>query len=120
MAVYNFRIKCETCGFVNKYAEETAPPNTCPNNPAHTIYPEQTAAVKGKSRQNILNEILAAAEPTVQLPRMLNALDKYPSFIAALDGYNYPLARTRLDLAVANTDITQDDYDLADSKIPSS
>jgi len=74
--------------------------------------------IKDKTRNTIMTEILMTSEQTTQLPRMLSALDKYPSFAVFLDNFNYPMARMRMQLALANGDITQADYDLIDVVIP--
>lgn len=71
-----------------------------------------------KTRVELLAEIMTDAEPTTQLPRLLNALDLYPSFAIALDNFNYLLARSRMGLALTNGDIIQDDYDLIDGILP--
>ena len=71
-----------------------------------------------KDRKDILNEVMSTAEPTTQLPRLLDALDKHASFIAALDNYNYILASSRLVNAVNNGDITADDKTFIESKFP--
>jgi hypothetical protein len=118
MSTLRFRLLCETCGYVFKYSDEDVVPVECPNDAGHVVQIDKTAIVAGKGRIQILNEIMAACEPAEQLPRMLDALDKYPSFIAALDNFNYPLARSRLNKALNAADILQADYDLCDGKIP--
>jgi hypothetical protein len=71
-----------------------------------------------KSRVQITTEILHACEPTVQLPRCMAALDKNATFIAALDNDNWALARSRLMVALAGGEITQEDYDMIDAIMP--
>ena len=75
--------------------------------------------VINKSRELIYSEILSSAESITQLPRILDALDKYHSITVALDNGDYSLARIRATKARVASDITQADYDLFDSKIPS-
>ena len=74
--------------------------------------------ISQKDRNTIMTEILYAAEPTAQLPRLLAALDSYPSFAIFLDNFNYPYARMRMQYAMSLGAITQDDYDLIDSVVP--
>lgn len=71
-----------------------------------------------KSREKILGEIMVAAEPTVQFPRMMNCLNIYPTFALVLDNNNYGLARQIMLQAVTAEHITQDDYDLIDGILP--
>lgn len=69
-------------------------------------------------RKVILRNIMLTAEQTEQLPRLLDALDNYPSFLAALDNANWDLARSRVDKAKTEGKITQDDYNLVNLNIP--
>ena len=66
------------------------------------------------SRVTVMKEILSLLEPETQLPRMLDAVDKYHSFTVALDGGNIPMARARMQKALTNGDIEQSDYDIVD------
>jgi hypothetical protein len=71
-----------------------------------------------KTCTEILHDAFSLMEPVIQMPRILNALDKWASFAFALTNDNYSVARGRLALALAAEDITQDDYNLIDSVIP--
>ena len=51
-------------------------------------------APKTKRREKIMGEVLSAAEPVTQLPRLLNALRKYPEIVTMLDNDNYSLSST--------------------------
>jgi hypothetical protein len=76
-----------------------------------------------KDRETIMAEILTAAQlsgdPT-QLPRLLDALDNYTSIPVSLDNCNYPLARSRVDKALADGAITEADRTLVNACIPES
>lgn len=77
------------------------------------------AAAPGPTdRIGILALIMSTAESETQFPRMLAAIDKYPSFTMMLDANNYALARQRMAEALSTEDIIQADYDLIDSIIP--
>ena len=69
------------------------------------------------SRVTILSDIFKAADQEQQA-RLLDALDKYSSYLVALDIEDWAMGRTRIQLALTNEDITQDDYNLIDSKMP--
>lgn len=74
-----------------------------------------------KETSQIMDEIFWQAYAEGGLPRVVtlcNGLDHVPSLLAALGNLNYPLARQRVDYALSEGWITQDDYDLAISKIP--
>ena len=70
------------------------------------------------TREYIMTEILTSVTSTEQLLRLLDALDKYPSFSIILDSKNYPLADTRMQLALAYDDITTDDYAMISAMLP--
>lgn len=76
--------------------------------------------LNNKSRETILGEIFDNAEPTVQQPRLVGALNIMATMIAALDNMNYPLARGMALQALGGGLILQEDYDLVISKIPDS
>ena len=80
--------------------------------------PTQNPIVGLITRINILGQVIAAAEPATQLPRILDAVDGYCSFVLALDHSNYTLARSRLATARQRNVINQADYDLIISFIP--
>ena len=69
-------------------------------------------------RIQILHEIMLDAEAAGDFQQILEALDKRPSFIAALDAYNYDLARSIVDMALAAGDITQVQKDRILTRIP--
>jgi hypothetical protein len=72
-----------------------------------------------KNRKMVLSEIFEAVkDDPAQLGRILNSLDTKPSFAFALDGNNYVLARMIMQAALAESLVTQADYDLIDSIIP--
>jgi hypothetical protein len=74
-----------------------------------------------KDRNKIMDEIFWTALAMGGQPRVWNlvlGLNKVPALIVALDNGNYPLARSLVDYALAQAWITQDDHDLALSKIP--
>jgi len=50
--------------------------------------------------------------------KLMNVIDKYPSFLTALDTENWILARAKMAQAKEAGDITEDEYNLLDSKIP--
>lgn len=81
-----------------------------------TIAPSGTISRKFKT--DIITEIIDSAEEEVQLPRILNAFDKYPTIIQALDICDYTLTMDRVQKALDASDIIQDDYNLIDSKVP--
>ena len=79
-----------------------------------------------KPRQQIMSEIFWAADKTtpdaqgkVQIIRLMDAVDVLSSFLVCLDNYNYVYALMRMQIPLASGTITQDDYDLVASCIPS-
>lgn len=85
-----------------------------------TLVSEITAIKENKDRSQIMAEILGGATSQEQLVRLLDAMDSYgTSFIACLDNLNYSLAMTRVQRALDAAAITQADYDLIDSIVPS-
>jgi len=74
-----------------------------------------------KSREAIMSEILTLATPDpAQVMRLLDALDGYPSMAIALDNWNYPLARMRVEKVYTDGAITIEDRDLVLGTIPES
>ena len=73
---------------------------------------------KAQGRKEIIDNIINSVTSDEQLHRLIAALDKYPTFGYALDDHRYNLAKSRADEALANNDITQDDYDMVISHIP--
>ena len=71
------------------------------------------------NRIDIIADIFDSVSSDVQLSRIMDAMDKYTTFMLALDAKNWVVARLRLAKALAASDITQVDYDLIDGKIPS-
>lgn len=72
-----------------------------------------------KDRVDIIADIYSSISgDEVQTSRILDAMDKYPTFALALDARDYTVARLRLQKALDSGDIIQDDYDLINSKIP--
>jgi len=71
-----------------------------------------------KDRSTIMNEVLSSAETAIQLPRLLDALDKYPSVAIALDNFNYTLASARIQKALTAIDIEAVDKTLIECKFP--
>lgn len=71
-----------------------------------------------KDRITILNEIMSNVSSQEQLIRLMDALDTSATLIAALDNYNYPLARMRVDKLVTDEKITEDDRTLIFQYIP--
>lgn len=99
-------------------ASSEAVPSVCPNNEAHEIDSDKTVLVSRTEMINwcdIIDQIIIQCEPETQLPRVLAALDKYPTVIFLTSVCDAVRAMQRLDTALSNGDITQDDYDLIDS-----
>lgn len=74
-----------------------------------------------KSRNQIMDEIFWDAVSFGGMARvqaLILGLNKLPSLIVALDNGNYPLSYWLLGYALSQGWITQDDHDLAISKIP--
>jgi len=71
-----------------------------------------------RDRVDIMREIFYGATSQEQAERLIGAIDAMPSFIAMLDQRNWALARARASAGIAAEIITQDDYDLIDSKMP--
>jgi hypothetical protein len=71
-----------------------------------------------KEKRSILTEMLVNASDKDQANRFLDAMDNNPSFLAALELYDYKTALDRLDKAVKATAITQADYDKIATMIP--
>ena len=70
------------------------------------------------NRTKILNDILTNVSSQEQLNRLMDALDSSATLIAALDNFNYLLARSRVDKLVADEKITEDDRTLIFMYIP--
>lgn len=74
-----------------------------------------------KDRNKIMDEIFWTALSQGGQPRvwaLVLGLNKVPALIVALDNGNYPLARSLVDYALLQSWITQDDHDLALTRIP--
>ena len=65
--------------------------------------------------KSIFSEI-ESDQPTVI--KMMSVLNKYPAFITCLDTDNWALARIQMNDALTAGDITQDEYDLINGRIP--
>lgn len=79
---------------------------------------DQGSAIVIKSRVQILNEVLADAEQSVQKPRIIAALNKYPFFLHTLDAKEYTLATDQLAVAQGTGNLQAADVTLIQSKIP--
>ncbi len=117
-----FTLSCMDCGMIFEDAQSAN--DHCTANKTHRIVEVQVhdaywVADKSKERRAIMAEVLSAAEPAEQLPRLLRAINTHSSVIIALDNLNYGLAIMCLQMALADGALTQDDYDLIASKIPS-
>jgi hypothetical protein len=112
-----YRLWCNTCA-ADRFVYKSTTPTHCPDGAEHVINEESIAIVESKTREHIYAEVLTSAEPVVQLPRMLAAVDKYGSITVALDNYNYLLAYSRMLAALEAEDVTQADVDLMVSKFP--
>lgn len=73
--------------------------------------------VKEKS-DTIISKIFKAAEPITQLPRLLDMFDISLTFSRALDAFNYPVAKLRIEKLLAEGKILQEDRDLVIGFIP--
>lgn len=71
-----------------------------------------------KERKVILHDILSNVSSQEQLGRLMAALDVSATLIAALDNYNYSLARARVDALVTSEALTDADRTLAFTYIP--
>jgi len=80
---------------------------------------EMTPVKHELDRVSILGQILSNAVDQAQVDRLLDGLNSYPAFAFCLDNFNYPLAMTQVQKALDDEIITQDDYDLINSYIPS-
>ena len=67
----------------------------------------------------IIKSIFAEIESDQALViKLMKVIDKYPSFLTALDTENWPLARLKLNEAQLAEDITEDEVLLISVKIP--
>jgi len=67
----------------------------------------------------IIKSIFAEIESDQALViKLMKVIDKYPSFLTALDTENWPLARLKLNEAQLAEDITEDEVLLISAKIP--
>ena len=73
-----------------------------------------------KNARVLLGDLFEACADQAQQMRLLAALDKRPSFDRAIQSQNFPLAHNIKSQSFADGDITQDDVDLIDQKIPAS
>lgn len=71
-----------------------------------------------KKRQTIINEIYYNCSSDEQRNRLMNAINKYTVFYVALKDYSYNFARQIMQQALANNDITEEDYELVNSILP--
>ena len=72
-----------------------------------------------KSKMDIINEVFVEIQGNQeQLARFIAAMNKYPLFALSLEDKGYDMARSQLLVALNAADITQADYDLVYSKIP--
>lgn len=70
-------------------------------------------------RIGICTEIFrAVSNDPSKVSMVMDALDAMPSFIVALDAFNYSLAKVRLLKALNDSLLTQEVYDIVLSKIP--
>ncbi len=116
-----FVLSCADCGMVfnsNRDANEHLVANHTHRIVEVQVHRDYFEESKSKERKEIMAEVLMAAEPATQLPRLLRSINTHSSVIVALDNLNYPLATICLQMALADGAITQDDYDLIFSKIP--
>ena len=60
---------------------------------------------------NILGAILAGAEQTIQLPDLINVLDKHSTLYACLDAKNYDLFISLLTKIKDNNEMSPTNYD---------
>jgi hypothetical protein len=66
----------------------------------------------------IMRNIMMAAEPEIQFPRLMAVLDNHAAFMLALDAQNYLLAKSRVQLAYDEAELVEEDYILVMSQIP--
>lgn len=71
-----------------------------------------------KSTNEILNDIFEEISSEDQKNRIINALNKYPTFVFSLNDKGYVLAKEILDIALSNEDINNEDHYLILSKLP--
>ena len=71
-----------------------------------------------RTKQEIMKDIFYSVTSQEQSMRLIAALDAYPSFEVMIGQTSYDLARQRAATALSAEVLTQDDYDLIDSKLP--
>ncbi len=80
---------------------------------------EHERLYSAKSKMQILNEIWNNYyEDPEGLNRMIMAINKYPIFAIVLEDNSYNTARMIMQMALAQGDITQDDYNNVDGILP--
>ena len=63
-------------------------------------------------RISLIKGIYTGCESIEQRDRLVDCFDKYPSFAASLDAWNFEIPRARIAKALNDGDLTQADYDL--------
>lgn len=65
-----------------------------------------------QDRISLIKGIYTNCSSTEQRDRLVDCFDKYPSFAASLDAWNFEIPRARILKALNDGDLVQADYDL--------
>jgi hypothetical protein len=79
----------------------------------------ECTVIPRKTKVDIIKSIFRTIESDPeQITKLMGVLNKYPVFITCLDTENWELARAQMGVALQAGDITQDEYNMIDERIP--